>query len=132
MQLTIKSVTNPFWSNAEKSRIDCTVVFAELGEEAVPFTATPDDTMAHGCEIFNRCVAGDFGPVADYIPPSDEEVARVVRLQRNSMLSASDWTQLPDVPQATKTLWAAYRQALRGVTDQSGFPQNVTWPTPPQ
>lgn len=54
-----------------------------------------------------------------------------VRSDRARRLAASDWTQLPDVPLTTKTEWAAYRQALRDVTGQVGFPFDVVWPTPP-
>lgn len=54
----------------------------------------------------------------------------IVRDKRNQLLQASDWTQLPDVPLATKEAWAAYRQALRDVTDQPD-PFNIVWPTPP-
>lgn len=39
-----------------------------------------------------------------------------VRDRRNEMLVATDWTQLPDVPEATRQSWQAYRQALRNVT----------------
>jgi hypothetical protein len=54
-----------------------------------------------------------------------------VKNERNMLLSETDWTQLPDVPEATKQKWALYRQALRDVTDQPNFPQSVTWPTKP-
>ena len=54
------------------------------------------------------------------------------RAQRNALLLASDWTQLADIPAATKTLWEPYRQDLRDVTDQPGYPLNIVWPTPPQ
>jgi len=51
---------------------------------------------------------------------------------RNRLLTASDWTQLPDVPLATKEAWATYRQALRDITAQPGYPFNVIWPQAPQ
>jgi hypothetical protein len=51
---------------------------------------------------------------------------------RGLLLVQSDWTQLPDVPLETKTQWATYRQALRDITDQPGYPFNIVWPTPPQ
>jgi hypothetical protein len=54
-----------------------------------------------------------------------------IRAQRNQMLASSDWTQLLDSPEANKATWATYRQALRDVTTQSGFPWEVTWPTEP-
>jgi hypothetical protein len=53
-----------------------------------------------------------------------------VRQQRNELLSACDWTQLPDSP-ADHEAWAMYRQDLRDVTAQAGFPWNITWPTEP-
>lgn len=53
-----------------------------------------------------------------------------IKQRRNSLLLASDWTQLPDVPIATKEAWATYRQQLRDITDQPD-PFNVVWPTPP-
>jgi hypothetical protein len=54
-----------------------------------------------------------------------------IRQQRNALLTASDWTQAADVPQAIKDAWATYRQALRNVPQQAGFPTNVTWPQKP-
>jgi hypothetical protein len=54
-----------------------------------------------------------------------------VKAQRNQLLQQSDWTQLADIPAETKALWEPYRQALRDVTDQPGYPYDVIWPTPP-
>jgi hypothetical protein len=54
-----------------------------------------------------------------------------IRQERNALLASSDWTQAGDVPQATKDAWAIYRQALRDIPQQAGFPTNVTWPTKP-
>jgi hypothetical protein len=53
-----------------------------------------------------------------------------VRQTRNEMLTACDWTQVADAP-VNKAAWAAYRQALRDVTSQPGFPFNVSWPQEP-
>lgn len=50
---------------------------------------------------------------------------------RARLLNESDWTQLPDVPLETKSAWADYRQALRDITEQPGFPKNVVWPEKP-
>ena len=56
--------------------------------------------------------------------------AQSVRTDRNKRLSDCDWTQLPDAP-VDATAWATYRQALRDVTAQDGFPWNVQWPPEP-
>lgn len=58
-------------------------------------------------------------------------VAAQVRTQRNRLLAESDWTQGKDIPDELSSVWAVYRQALRDVTDQEGFPSSVTFPTPP-
>ena len=55
----------------------------------------------------------------------------IVLAERQSLLKDSDWSQLPDVPEATKLAWQPYRQALRDVTLQEGYPFNVVWPQPP-
>ena len=55
-------------------------------------------------------------------------VAAAARQRRDALLSASDWTQLPDVPLESKAAWATYRQALRDVTEQPGFPTEIMWP----
>lgn len=55
-----------------------------------------------------------------------------VRAKRQSLLTASDWTQFPDVPLETKAAWAVNRQALRDITTQVGFPFDVAWPESPK
>ena len=56
--------------------------------------------------------------------------ATVVRKQREDLLAACDWTQLSDAP-VDKEAWAAYRQALRDISDQAGFPYDVVFPQDP-
>lgn len=62
-----------------------------------------------------------------------EEMAQSIRTQRNQMLSDSDWTQVDDTPltNTAKQEWAIYRQALRDITKQDGFPASITWPVQP-
>jgi hypothetical protein len=57
--------------------------------------------------------------------------AAQVRAERNGLLTASDWTQVADAP-VDKAAWATYRQALRDVTGQEGFPWTIVWPTQPE
>jgi hypothetical protein len=53
-----------------------------------------------------------------------------IRLDRNSLLNASDYTQIPDFP-GDKEAWATYRQELRDVPQQFSDPKDVVWPTKP-
>lgn len=69
--------------------------------------------------------------IGQWIDPRTSEGQWIsIREERNLKLQNSDWTQLPDVPLATKEAWANYRQQLRDVTSQSD-PFNIVWPTPP-
>ena len=65
-----------------------------------------------------------------YKASKDAEQAKSVRATRGEKLADSDWTQVADAP-VDKAVWATYRQALRDVTAQSGFPWTVTWPDAP-
>ena len=56
----------------------------------------------------------------------------IIRDQRNALLAESDWTQARDIPDALANLWQPYRQQLRDITEQSGFPFNVEWPAKPE
>lgn len=53
-----------------------------------------------------------------------------MRMQRDRLLAACDWTQVADAP-VDQAAWSSYRQALRDVPSQAGFPDNVTWPEKP-
>tara|TARA_R110000868_G_scaffold123148_2_gene326340 strand:- start:30 stop:476 length:447 start_codon:yes stop_codon:yes gene_type:complete len=67
---------------------------------------------------------------SEAIASKNAEQAKSVREQRSTKLADSDWTQVADSP-VDKTAWATYRQALRDVTLQSGFPWDITWPESP-
>jgi hypothetical protein len=67
---------------------------------------------------------------AAYKAIKDAEQASAVRKSRGDKLAESDWTQVADAP-VDKTVWATYRQALRDITTQSGFPWTITWPDAP-
>jgi len=59
-----------------------------------------------------------------------EQLAAHARSERDRLLSQSDWTQVPDAP-VDQAEWAEYRQALRDVPQQAGFPTDITWPVKP-
>jgi hypothetical protein len=67
-----------------------------------------------------------------FLPPKQdpEMLAFIARFSRDTLLQTSDWTQVEDVP-VNKTAWAVYRQALRDLPSQEGFPVNIVWPESP-
>jgi len=68
-----------------------------------------------------------------YKASKDADQAKSVRTSRDDKLKECDWTQLDDTPlsNTVKATWAIYRQALRDVTTQAGFPWTITWPDAP-
>lgn len=70
--------------------------------------------------------------VPPYVP-TDEELADRIRRERDEKLEETDFFVMPDYPSDPKDLEEVktYRQALRDITKQSGFPKDVTWPELP-
>jgi hypothetical protein len=69
-----------------------------------------------------------------YKATKDAEQAKSVRTSRDEKLKDCDWTQVADAlldAPVDKAVWATYRQALRDVTTQTGFPWTIEWPTQP-
>jgi len=67
---------------------------------------------------------------AAYRQRINDAAAKQAREERNKILSNTDWTQLADSP-VDPQLWTTYRQALRDVPAQQGFPWDITWPIEP-
>ena len=66
--------------------------------------------------------------------PTNEEVAKQVRAERDRRIAETDWYMMPDYPADPETLEVVknYRKALRDITLQSGFPRAFKWPVVPK
>ena len=132
------NVTNPKWVNAEHNAIDCEVTFNKIG--TVPFTANPLDTSNPASkQIFDECVAGDYGVVAEYVPPppyvptSEDNKTIAVNL-----LTQTDWTTIPDVADSkisnpyltNQTEFIAFRNQVRPIAINP-VAGNINFPTMP-
>jgi hypothetical protein len=132
------NLTNPKWSNQEHTLIDCEVTFDEIG--TVPFTANPLDTSNPSSkQIFDECVAGDYGVVAEYVPPppyvptAEDNKATAV-----SLLQQTDWTTIADVgnPQmsnpylSNQAEFISYRNSIRQIA-LNPVAGNLNWATQP-
>ena len=92
-------------------------------------------------QYVGRCPLGgvlmsDPRPSTDHIAQADGTwvldlgtLAAKIRAERNKILAATDWHMLADV--TADPVWMSYRQALRDLTEQTGFPIEVTWPEAP-
>ena len=70
--LTIEYAKNPSYSSENGQTIDLVVKFYEFTEEMM-FGATSFDPMPYGVELYNRAVAGEFGPIAPFVSPFSQE-----------------------------------------------------------
>jgi hypothetical protein len=135
MKLNLKYANNPKWVDEAHTSIELTVRFEEIAED-LPFHATPDDNEEHGRDIFERAKGGEFGVIAEWTPPTTEQLVENARGQRDALLSEVDrivgnplrWASFS---QAQQTAWANYRQALLDVPQQPGFPNTINWSNKP-
>jgi len=67
---------------------------------------------------------------AEYAAGANDRAAAQVRKERDEKLAATDWRASSDLTMSTE--WATYRQALRDIPSQTGFPNTITWPTEPE
>lgn len=73
---------------------------------------------------------GNWVQTLDVVRRDLDDAADRVRRHRTALLAESDWTQVADAP-VDQPAWATYRQALRDLTEQPGFPWSVEWPAQP-
>lgn len=132
---SFKKIENPRWGRENKSNIilDVIIKSADIDYEGT-YSCSVLDINNVSREIYDNALNGDYGDIGDYMPPAPttkKELETETRGKRDQLLKQCDWTQLPDVPESTKEKWAPYRQALRDITNQEGFPENITWPEKP-
>ena len=70
----IARARNPRWVDENHNMIDLEVDLVPIDEEWLPYTCSPTDVVAHSRELYRRCIAGDFGQIADEIPRTDEDM----------------------------------------------------------
>ena len=80
------------------------------------------------------CVRITDAEVMELRKPTVEQLSAEARARRDTLLSSCDWTILSDAPLTTakKNAWKAYRQALRDIPSQPGFPNDIQWPSIPE
>ena len=106
---------------------------------AAMYISVPDGTVSNA-KLINRNWVNPIVPVMTVEHIAQMEAAQAaqvtaeeadrVRAERDKKLMESDWTQVADAP-VDQEAWATYRQALRDIPQQEGFPATVVWPTQP-
>lgn len=134
----IYNFRNPVY--LENGWIDCEIEHERYGW--IPFSCDPNDKGAlfDTKELYDAMVAS--GTVAPYIPPTPEELyvleASLVRQQRDFLLMSkvdpivTNPLRWADLTSEEQEELINYRRALLDITEQVGFPFDVTWPIEPQ
>lgn len=93
--------------------------------KALPKLNTDAEWMAHGVAV------SDVSP--QKTEPTEAQLALRIRNRRDKLLTDTDYYVMPDYPATEEGLAEvkAYRQTLRDITKQEGFPLSVTWPEKP-
>ena len=120
--------------NAQSLNDDNTMFDVEINHPQhnwIPYTLDPADTDN---TIDNSALRALIGSnYAAYVAPTTAEINAAldadVRAERNAKLTESDWRASQDVTMPDE--WRTFRQLLRDVPAQAGFPSNITWPTEP-
>jgi hypothetical protein len=138
MNITITQVRNAISLQADNLRMDVEINHPEFGW--IPYTLDPADTDT---TIDNNAVMALIGDYfTAYVPPTQEEIdaaaAAQVRAERDNRLVTevdpiiSNPLRWADMTTEEQQAWSTYRTALLDITDQAGFPHDVTWPTKPE
>lgn len=98
----------------------------EVAETPQPSYDNSTQTLSQAVEL----VEDVWTQVWAVAPLPQDQAEANIRSQRDDRLTRSDWTQVADAP-VDKQAWADYRQALRDVPSQAGFPYSVVWPQEP-
>jgi len=101
----------------------------KVQEVSAPAVDPKTQSLVQSAELVDNVWTQVWYPVN--LPES--QAAKNVRIHRDRLLTESDWIVVFNAEKGTNipAEWASYRQALRDITAQEGFPHNVTWPVKP-
>ena len=137
MSLLITEYRNAVSLNEANNYLDVEINHPEAGW--IPYTLSPEDLdMTVNNNDLLDLIGDDFTP---FVPPTQEEIdaekAKNVRGERDFLLSenvdpiVSNSLRWADMSVTAQNAWVQYRQDLLNISEQSGFPHNVVWPTNP-
>ena len=138
MSITITEVRNAASLQSDNLRMDVEINHPKFGW--IPYTLDPADTDT---TIDNTAVMALIGSnFTAYVAPTQAELdaaaAASARADRDRRLVTevdpivSNSLRWADLTSDQQTAWTQYRQDLRDIPTQAGFPANVTWPTKPE
>lgn len=109
----------------------CDAKFISDLPDGVCAASCPDEQGASTLEGLIGCLHFYGYPLGEL--KTDEDYAAEAREKRNALIAETDYMAMPDYPldDEKKVAVLAYRQALRDVPEQAGFPRQIDWPVKP-
>ncbi len=133
--MQLEYAKDPRWANAEQTLIDLIIKWDEIPEE-LPFTASPNDVVDYGRQIYAAAAEGQYGPVAAYTPPPPPN-AEANKTNAAQRLQATDWVNEPDVYDPARNphlmnrdAFLDYRSWCRNIA-VNPVAGNLNWPAEP-
>ena len=137
MAIFINNIRNATSLNADNTKFNLEIEHPQFGW--IPYTLDPtDDDETINNDALLALIGDDF---TAYVAPTqaelDAEAAAAVRGQRDMLLAqevdpiVSNPLRWADMTTEQQNAWSQYRSDLLNITDQEGFPHDVTWPTKP-
>lgn len=110
--------------------------YEECTPNLAPNTYAKYTEAAAWCNANNAMIEdkGDYYEVVAIPAPTTEELAAQARSQRDALIAATDYLMATDYPltDEKRQELTVYRQALRDIPEQPGFPTEIVWPTKPE
>jgi hypothetical protein len=130
MSIELTEIKNPRWSTAGKTSI---IVDCLLNGEEVQFVASPTDCTDYGPSIYQECIAGKYGEVAEYAPrvKTLEEIEGAARAELDRRLAEIMTTENAARAEVDDDYKKEYRAAIKDLLDvkkQKGWPGAIVWP----
>ena len=128
--MKIENIQNPRWANSSHTLI---TVDLDLNGETVLFVASPTDCTDYGPKIYQDCLDGKYGDIAEFSVPekTTEELEGLAKSELDRRLQSLMTTEnqaLAEVDDDFKKAYKSKIKALLDVKKQKGWPENVVWP----
>jgi len=129
--MKIENVQNPRWANSSHTLI---TVDLDLDGETVLFVASPNDCTDYGPEIYQDCIDGKYGEIAEFSAPekTTEELEGLAKSELDRRLQSLMTTENQALAEVDDDFKKSYKMKIKELLDvkkQKGWPENVVWPS---
>jgi len=128
--MKIENIRNPKWADNNHTNI---IIDIDLNGETVPFVASPHDCTDYGPKIYQDCIDGKYGKIAEFSVPEKtmEELEAHAKSELDRRLQSLMTTENQALAEVDDDFKKSYKMKIKELLDvkkQKGWPGNVIWP----